>query len=68
MNLSNLNLDELTLENFLKQTGQRFRVTREQKKRIDQGVLTREAAFQEFLAETKAEKAKSEAPQHAGTN
>lgn len=40
----------LTLDEFSKQTGRRFRVTTEQAARIEAGTLTREVAFQEFLA------------------
>jgi hypothetical protein len=41
--------DNLTLENFTAQTGFRFRISKDQKQRIDGGVLTREEAFQEFI-------------------
>jgi len=42
--------EELTLENYSERTGRRFRVNREQAERIKAGSLTREEAFQEFLA------------------
>lgn len=41
---------DLTVDNFSESTGFRFRVSREQKARIDANELTREGAFQEFLA------------------
>ncbi len=41
---------DLTTENFTERTGFRFRISQEQKDRIDAGTLTREGAFQEFLA------------------
>jgi len=43
--------DNLTLENYTQVTGRRFRVSRDQKARIEAGTLTREGAFQEFLAQ-----------------
>ncbi len=57
-NLSNLNLDELTLENFKEKTGQRFRVSKEQKLLIEAGKLTREKAFADFVSTLKTEQAK----------
>ena len=42
-------MQDLTLDNFTERTGFRFRISREQKARIDAGSLTREAAFREFL-------------------
>ena len=42
-------MQDLTLDNFTERTGFRFRISREQKSRIDVGSLTREGAFQEFL-------------------
>ena len=42
-------MNDLTLDNFTEKTGFRFRISREQKARIDAGTLTREAAFKEFL-------------------
>lgn len=44
-----LNMNDITLENFTEKTGRRFRVSRDQKQRIDNGELTREQAFQEFI-------------------
>lgn len=41
---------DLTIENFTERTGFRFRISQEQKGRIAAGSLTREGAFQEFLA------------------
>jgi len=46
IDFTKVNIATLTLENFLEQTGHRFRMTAEQKARN----LTRETAFQEFLA------------------
>ena len=42
-------MENMTLETFQQTTGMRFRVTREQKKLIDEGVMSREDAFQEAL-------------------
>lgn len=39
-----------TPEEYKNATGKRFRVTKDQKKRIEEGSLTREEAFQEFLS------------------
>lgn len=39
----------LTIDNFTKNTGFRFRVNRDQKAEIKAGTLTREQAFQSFL-------------------
>ncbi|MCV0439834.1 MAG: hypothetical protein K5880_14495 [Hydrogenophaga sp.] len=41
---------DLTIENFTERTGFRFRISRDQKALIDDGQLTREQAFAEFLA------------------
>ena len=43
------NMQDLTLDNFTERTGFRFRISRDQKARIDAGSLTREGAFLEFL-------------------
>lgn len=45
-----MSMDDLTLENFHEKTGFRFRVNNEQRERIENGTLTREQAFAEFLA------------------
>lgn len=42
--------ENITLENFQKLTGRRFRMNREQSQRFKDGSLTREAAFQEFIS------------------
>ena len=42
--------EELTLDNFTERTGRRFRVSREQNARIKAGSLTRQGAFEEFMA------------------
>jgi len=42
-------MNDLTLNNFTERTGFRFRISKEQKARMDAGTLTREQAFQEFL-------------------
>lgn len=47
--------DQLTLDNFRTLTGRRFRITTEQKNRVDAGTLTREAAFVEFIEQLKQE-------------
>lgn len=39
----------LTIDNFTEQTGFRFRISRKQKIAINEGTLTREQAFQQFL-------------------
>lgn len=41
---------DYTLENFTERTGRRFRISREQKTRIEAGSLTREEAFNEFIS------------------
>ena len=46
---TNLNLDELTLENFKEKTGRRFRMSKDQMKRHIANTLTREEAFKEYL-------------------
>lgn len=46
----NSTTSDLTTENFTERTGFRFRISQEQKDRIAAGALTREGAFQEFLA------------------
>ncbi len=43
-------MDDLTLDNFFARTGFRFRVSKEQRQRIEAGTLTREQAFEEFLS------------------
>lgn len=43
-------MSDLTIDNFNERTGFRFRISREQKLRIEAGTLTREAAFAEFLS------------------
>ena len=41
---------DLTVDNFTERTGFRFRLSREQKTQVTAGTLTREQAFQAFLA------------------
>ena len=41
---------DLTIDNFTQRTGFRFRVNRDQKTQINEGTLTREQAFEAFLA------------------
>jgi hypothetical protein len=55
--------DELTLANFHEKTGYRFRVNNEQNERIENGTLTREQAFAEFLASGGAAKLKPRKPE-----
>lgn len=43
------NVDELTVDNFLEKTGQRFRVSGEQLERINRNEITREDAFREMI-------------------
>lgn len=45
---SSNNVESLTLENFMRITGRKFRVTKEQKQRINDGLLTREGALEEY--------------------
>lgn len=47
--MKKISMDELTLENFLVQTGLRFRVSNHDAKLIEGGQLTREQAFQTAL-------------------
>lgn len=54
---------DLTLENFHEKTGFRFRVSNEQNERIAAGTLTREQAFQDFLASGGAAKLKPRKPE-----
>lgn len=54
---------DITLENYTEITGRRFRVSNDQKNRIEAGELTREEAFQEFINNGGLERNKrSEAP------
>jgi hypothetical protein len=55
--------DDLTLENFHARTGFRFRVSNEQKARVKAGTLTREQAFEEFLASGGVAKLKPRKPE-----
>jgi len=50
---------QLTLENFTKETGLRFRVSMAQQLAIKSGTLTREQAFNDFLANGGLEKLKN---------
>lgn len=45
----NTTTQDLNIDNFTEVTGFRFRVSRNQKARIDANTITREQAFQEFL-------------------
>jgi hypothetical protein len=55
--------DELTLANFHEKTGFRFRVSNEQNERIENGTLTREQAFEEFVASGGPAKLKPRKPE-----
>lgn len=57
------NTENLTIDNFTNQTGFRFRVSRDQKARIDAGEITREQAFQEFLSSGGLERLESRLPE-----
>lgn len=55
--------DQLTPDNFQEKHGHRFRVNNEQQARIAAGTLTREQAFEEFLAKGGVEKLKPRKPE-----